>query len=344
MQRRVTRQIRRFSLRCFLSHLLLAAPLLLTACASVTKPESDRNYQQIVILSDTHLPGNILPAKGKALETINSWTDVDMVVVTGDVVAKGGTAQEFAFAKQFLAGVSKPLRVIGGNHDYIYPDSYPANPATGHTLKEASPEARKNKLELFKATWGLPELFYSERMAGYLLVFLTPDDLVSNNYTQMSDRQLAWLDAELGRNKGVPTIIFFHGPLEGTYATQRILKATTPDSYNAEPARKIREILLKNSQAFLWVAGHLHLAPSNESFNAKINLYEQQVWVIHNADMNGDSIFSDTDMKKPPKHDTIWTNSIFLYPNRVIVKTYDHKLGSWINGLDRTIAAPMSGK
>lgn len=340
MKRRVKRHFGRFHLREIIVLFLIAAALILVGCMSSIKTAADKGYRQIVILSDTHLPGNILPAKEKVLQTVNSWTDVDMVVVTGDIVAKGGSSAEFTFAKQFLGRLNKPLRVVGGNHDYIYPDSYPPNPATGHTLKEASPEAREKKLGRFKATWGLNEIFYSERMGNYLLVFLTPDDLISNNYTQMSDRQLAWLDAELGRNKNVPTIVFFHGPLEGTHASQKILKATTPDSYNAEPAQKIRNILLRNRQVFLWVAGHLHLAPPSRSFNAEINLYEKQVWVIHNADMNGDSIFSDTDMQKPPKHDTIWTNSLFLYPDRVVVKTYDHKQGLWLKSMDRTMTIP----
>jgi 3',5'-cyclic-AMP phosphodiesterase len=336
----VERHFGRLHLTGIIVLFLIAATLILTGCLSSIKTDADKSYYQIVILSDIHLPGNILTAKEKAIQTINSWKDVDMVAVIGDIVAKGGSPEEFAFAKKFLGKVNKPLRVVGGNHDYIYPDSYPSNPATGHTLKEASPAAREKKLERFKETWGLKEIFYSEKMGGFMLVFLTPDDLVSNNYTEMSDRQLAWLDEELGRNRKVPTIVFFHGPLEGTYTSQMILKATTPDSYNAEPAKKIREILLKNQQVFLWVSGHVHIAPPSGSFKSEINLYEKQIWVIHNADMNGDSIFSDTDMKKAPRHDTIWTNSIFLYPDRVVVKTYDHKQGLWLKNLERTIKIP----
>jgi len=262
-----------------------------------------------------------------------------MVAVTGDLVATGGSPEQFAAAKRLLSALNKPLRVVGGNHDYIYPDSYPKNPATGHTLKEASPEARKKKLELFKKTWGLEELYYSQRMGKYLLVFLTPDHPVSNHYSQMTDRQLEWFAAELGRNKGVPTIVFFHAPLEGTYRSQYVAKATTPDSYNAEPAEKIRAILLQNKQVFMWVAGHLHIGAPSKSYSSPINLYEKQVWVIHNADMNGSSSFSEEAIKMT-KHDTIWTNTLLLYPDRVIVKTYDHKQALWLKDLERTIKIP----
>lgn len=303
---------------------------------------ADRDYYRIVILSDIHLPGNILPAKETALQTIASWGDVDRVVVIGDIVATGGSADQLTFAKQFLSRVSKPLSVVGGNHDYIYPDTYQISEETGHHLKERSPEARKGKLKRFRETWGLRELFYSEKMGNYLLVFLSPDDLVSNHYTQMSDRQLAWLDAELTRNSELPTIVFFHGPPEGTYASKKILEAKTPDSYNAEPAEKIREILLKNRQVFLWVAGHLHIGATNNDFNSEINLYEKQVWVVHNADMNGSSVMSDADTKAQ-KHDTIWTNSLFLFRDRVVVKTYDHKQRLWLENQQRTIGIPRGG-
>ena len=61
--------------------------------------------------------------------------------------------------------------------------------------------------------------------------------------------------------------------------------------------------------------------------------------MIHNADMNGSSIFSD-DAMKSTRHDTIWTNSLFLYPDRVNVRTYDHKQAIWLKDLERTIKTP----
>lgn len=324
--------------------LTLAAGVGLAGCGKEPRVGApDRGYFQIVVLSDVHLPGNILPQKEKAVAAINSWPDVDLVAVTGDIVATGGDREQYAFAQRFFAGLNKPKAFIGGNHDYIYPDSYPVNPATGHHQKETSPEIRQKKLELFKKTWGLPEIFYSKRAGGYLLLFLTPDDLFTENYSQMTDRQLNWLEAELQSHKSIPTIVFFHAPLQGTYASQRILKSKSPDSYNAEPAEKIRPILLQNPQVFMWVAGHLHIAPSNRDFHSEINRFEKNVMVIHNTDMNGSSLFSDTDMKST-RHETIWTNSLFLYPDRVVVRTYDHRQGRWLDSLERTIMPRPDGK
>jgi hypothetical protein len=316
-----------------------AAPITLSACAAGIHRNAAREYRQVVVLSDLHIPGNNMPVKEKALRTIASWDDVDMVAVTGDIVSRDGTPEEYAAVWNFLGTLNRPLRVIGGNHDYIYPDGYPPNPETGHTLKQGCPEKRKLKLERFKKTWNLDTLSYSEMLGAYLLVFITPDHLTSNNYSEMTDRTLQWFASELEKNQAVPTIVFFHAPLQGTYKSEKIAKATTPDSYNAEPAGQIREILLKNRQVFLWVAGHLHLAPPSKSFASPINVYENRVRVIHNADWNGDSIFSE-EATKATRHDTIWTNSLFLHPDRVIVRTYDHKQGRWLAELERTIGVP----
>jgi Icc protein len=298
-----------------------------------------RDYYQIVVLSDMHLPGNLLPQKEKTIATLNSWPDVDLVAVTGDIVATGGDNSEYAFARAFFEKLNKPKAFIGGNHDYIYPDSYPINKETGHHLKQPSPDARRLKLQQFKQTWALQDVFYSKQAGNYLLVFLTADDLFLNNYSEISDSQLRWLAAELQKNPNKPTIIFFHAPLQGTYASQRILKSGSPDSYNAEPADRIRKIVSQNPQVFMWVAGHLHIAPSNKDFNSGLNLYENQVAVILNPDMNGSSLFSDTDVKST-KHDGIWTNSLFLHPDRVVVRTFDHKTGVWMSQLDRVILPP----
>ena len=59
----------------------------------------------------------------------------------------------------------------------------------------------------------------------------------------------------------------------------------------------------------------VQITPSNASFNAGLNLYEEQVWVIHNPEMHGDSLFSEQ-ATKTTKHDTIWTNTLDLYSDR----------------------------
>ncbi len=40
---------------------------------------------------------------------------------------------------------------------------------------------------------------------------------------------------------------------------------------------------------------------------------------------------------KTQKHENVWTNSLFLYADKVVVKTYDYKEGEWMDGMRREI-------
>jgi len=77
-------------------------------------------YHHIVVLSDLHLPGRNLEAKERAVDHVNSWSDVHSVVLLGDICDRRGTEEEYAFAKQFLSRLRKPYYPITGNHDYLY--------------------------------------------------------------------------------------------------------------------------------------------------------------------------------------------------------------------------------
>lgn len=291
------------------------------------KPE-EKNYSHIVVLSDLHLPGRNIPLKEEVIDTIDSWPDVDMIVLLGDICEEFGTVEEYAYAKKFLDQLNKPLYPIVGNHDYLYEDNIP-----GKHVK-ASYTIRKKKLQRFKETFSLQEVFYSKRIGGYLLIFLSTDDLHSDNLTEISGKQIDWLQSELSKNKDIPTIIFFHAPLKGTLMGNN--KYVGDDKHIAQPNRKIRKIILENAQIFLWISGHYHIAPTNVNFNHKVNIYEQQVVNIHNCDMDGRSNLSEADYGGKG-HSNIWTNSLYLYPDKVMVKTYDHKKNRWLEELKREI-------
>ena len=57
---------------------------------------------------------------------------------------------------------------------------------------------------------------------------------------------------------------------------------------------------------------------------------------MHTPDMDGRSYLSET-ARSSPRHDTVWTNSLFLYPDRIVVKTFDHKQNMWMEELTRTV-------
>jgi 3',5'-cyclic AMP phosphodiesterase CpdA len=257
-----------------------------------------------------------LPAKQAALRTINGWTDVDRVVVLGDTCEDRGTAEEYAFARQFFAALSTPTQFLVGNHDYIYED---ATNAKGGRIR-GSPESRAAKLRRFKETFHLDEVYASRRIGNYLLVFLSADHLLSPHLAQISARQLDWLRAELRRHSTTPTVIFFHAPLRGTLLdfNDRVNK----DDYVAQPHAELRELLLRNRQVFFWVAGHMHVSATNESYRSAVNLFEGQVTTVHVTDM---------------QRERIWTTSLFFFPDRVAVKTFDHLKGAWVEDLERTV-------
>ncbi len=242
-----------------------------------------------------------------------------MTIAVGDICEERGTNEEYAAAKDFFSKLKKPLYPIVGNHDYLYADNLDAK---GKKIKAVT-ETRDAKLNKFRDIFGLKEISYSKTAGRYLLVFLSLD---SPGYlAEISQKQVDWLISELEKNKKAPTIIFFHAPLEGTLRSYN--KNANTSNYVAQPGGKIHDILVSNPQVFLWVSGHTHTSPKEESFASETNKYDKRITNIHNTDM---------------ERETIWTNSLFLYQDKIIVKTYNHKKGTWLPELERTIVPPAT--
>ncbi|HOD36703.1 MAG TPA: metallophosphoesterase [Syntrophales bacterium] len=314
----------------------LLAILLLSAADGFLSPVTagGNPYHHIVVFSDLHLPGRNLEAKEKAVENVNSWSDVDSVVILGDICDRKGSEEEYAFAKEFLSRLKKPFYPVTGNHDYLYEqDSFVEGKRKGFT------EERAIKLNRFKETFGLKEIYYSKKLRHYLLVFLSVDSLYSNYHAAMSQKQLEWFEAELEANKTTPTIVFYHAPLKGTLTGSNIV-ALFNHFFAAQPAGEIKRIINRNPQVFMWVSGHIHTAPENINYVHNVNLYEGRVLNVHNTDMDGRSFVSHAGLGVGA-HDNIWTNSFFLYPNRVVIKTYDQKKGYWLEEKTREVRTPV---
>ncbi len=160
---------------------------------------SEKDYNRLLVLGDPHLPGENITGKVNMVKEINSWNDVNGVVVMGDVCEDLGTREEYDSARQFFSKMQKPVWFIAGNHDYFYADY---KSPKGTRIK-GSLGSREAKLRLFKETFGLPSVYYSKKVGNYLLVFLSPDSLYSDNLTWISDAQLNWLQSELAGNKGL---------------------------------------------------------------------------------------------------------------------------------------------
>lgn len=117
--------------------------------------------------------------------------------------------------------------------------------------------------------------------------------------------------------------------------------AETAD-FVAQPYWRIAEIIAAHPQLFLRASGHMHIAPTHAKFNDPVNLFGNQVIHIHNCDMDGRSYLAGSDLETT-KHTTVWTISLYLYNDRVPVKTYDHGKGQWMESLERQIQARKSG-
>lgn len=297
--------------------------------STVDHTKQAEGYYRIVLLSDTHLPTKtfnvkdkdkeerIISAKNKVIEDVNSWQDVGEIAVLGDVVGDTGTDKEYAYAKEFFSKLHKPISFIVGNHDYIYQD----NPSSSGRYVKGDANSRLLKLAKFKKTFGLSQLFYEQKVQGYLLVFLSVDSLYSPYLAQMSSEELSWLKDTLKKNQSVPTIIFFHAPLEGTLNNYN--KNANKPSFIAQPAAEIDKIIAANKQIVLWVSGHTHTPATNPSFASNVNFYKGgRLMNLHNSDM---------------ERTTIWTNSLFLYPDKIVIRTFNHKTETWMQELERTI-------
>jgi len=271
----------------------------------------------IVLLGDPHLPGKFLDQKEAVIQDINQWNDVSMVVALGDLCQETGSKHEYDAVHTFFSTLQKPLYVINGNHDYMYADTLDEK---GHHYK--APRAiQMEKLHDFQTLFHLPKPYYSLIKEHYLLLFLSADN--PNYLTALSEEQRAWLHTTLKEHPLMPTIIFFHGPLENTLRTYN-KKVNTPQ-FIAQPKEAIKEIIAANPQIFLWISAHTHTTPKEESFASSINWYNDHLLNLHSMDMS---------------HPTIYTNSLFLEKDRVVIKTYNHTKKEWVDHLERSIMLP----
>lgn len=277
-----------------------------------------REIHHIVVLGDPHIPGRYLPEKEQVIDTLNQWKDVDFVVAVGDITEELGSDGEYAAATKFFARLSKPFIPIPGNHDYLYQDE---KSMPGAKLR-AKARLREEKLAQFQKTFGLPDRYFTKTAGKYLLIFLATDEPRDWLLAMMSKPQLAWLEETLENNRQTPTIIFFHAPLKGSL--QDYNENANTENFVAQPHGRIETLLKQNPQVMLWVSGHTHTSPREDSFASDLNRIGL-VTNIHTTDMN---------------RQHIWTNSLLLYPEKIVVKTYDHKKGAWAESLQRTFAKP----
>jgi 3',5'-cyclic-AMP phosphodiesterase len=312
-----------------LSFILTFSFAILLNISSAENQITGKDYYRIVVLGDPHLPfkylkitdekkqKKIIDEKENAIKDINSWKDADLAVAVGDITGETGSDSEYDYAKNFFKKLNVQVLPITGNHDFTYQTETKNNKLVHGTVETAF-----QKLKKFETTFGLENISYTREISNYFLVFLSADKVDGKHQVELTKKSLSFLENILKSNRNKPTIIFFHAPLKGT-----LIKKGTPSKGNdaAQPDKKIDEILKENPQVFLWISGHTHTPPTDKSYNAAENLYDNRILNIHNTDM---------DRKQ------IWTNSLFLYNNKVIIKTYDHANKKWLPEMERTVTPP----
>ena len=287
-----------------------------------------KEYYHIVLISDLHLPvrtksfpavadqKNVWEKKQKLLQTINAWTDVDEVALLGDLAARYGKEAEFKVVDEYVGALRYPYYAVAGNHDYAYKDE-PVKKKK-QKLAQGTLSEKKAKLAAFQKRYHLPAAYYARDVGNCRLLYLSPDGCGSS--VELSAAQLAWLQQEIATHKNGPVLFFCHGPLKGTLRTYN--KKINTVSATAQPDMKLAEILSAVPPGSLWISGHTHTPPTNDSYaDISVNRVNRNLVNIHNPTI---------DAKK------IYTNSLYIYKDKLVIRTYDHNNGIWLQELERT--------
>jgi len=227
--------------------------------ARIKSGDADARPCNLAVMADLHAKPESLPMLQRALKKVNAIKDVYGLAIVGDLCSKLGTAAEYDVLRRGLQAAEVPVFAVPGNHDILYQD----NLVNGEK-KRAAPAEKKRKQEMFKKTLGLKSLYFAKKAGGHLLVFLPNDTLAGIPCVLPSDDAFAFLRKTLRENRDMPTAIFCHAPLAGSYGDK---KTMPPLQANAQPVAKIRKILRENPQVYLWFAGHLHITPAQKYYN-----------------------------------------------------------------------------
>jgi 3',5'-cyclic-AMP phosphodiesterase len=186
-------------------------------------------------LTDPHItigPGDAGSAEAlaAAVEAVNALDPLpDAVLLTGDVT-EHATEAEYERAAELLAPLSMPVHVLVGNHDD--PDGVRAH--------LGAPGAPGEPLQYSQALGPLRLIACATTVSGQDAGALGPE-------------RLAWLEAELERERATPTLLAMHHP-------PLLIGVGVLDEIGLAEADRLalRELIAANPQVKRIVAGHVH--------------------------------------------------------------------------------------
>lgn len=219
----------------------------------IARASAPRPPIRLAHLTDLHFCAGALPRYPASHDVLRRTVaalnaqDLDAVVVTGDLFDFPDRLHEDGPA---LAALMRDLRhpwyVAVGNHD----------------VEGRRVAARRRYLAETLGDHGLAraeESFYHVPLGhGVHLVVLDTTDNGEADYLtwrgHVSARQLAWLDATLGRLAGEMVIVGLHHPPVAPYPLMDALKFHEPDK------RRLARVLAKHAHEPVMLCGHFHMA------------------------------------------------------------------------------------
>ena len=182
----------------------------------------------------------------------------DFMLITGDVVSSQ-TRDAMFIARRMLDGIGIPYYVMGGNHDFVLPESRQwFLDAFGDIL----PERRSFYTFVHKGLrfcaldpwWRWPDR--SLRPDAPRLALDIMDESLKGLFWALPQEQFAWLDSVLTQDPSTPTVVATHYPAIAT--PERLMHAGFRDGGALENGGELLALLFRHPQVRAVLAGHTH--------------------------------------------------------------------------------------
>jgi 3',5'-cyclic-AMP phosphodiesterase len=206
----------------------------------VSKPVDEQDAMLIAQISDPHLrPRGVLYQDlvdsnamfAAAVDHLNGLLPrPDVVILSGDLV-DCGSPEEYAFAREMLAGIRPPLLMIPGNHDEREAirrsfSDHPYLPAAG-------------------------PLHFAASDVGPVRIIGLDITVPGHHHGEFDDAAAAWLDATLAGEAARPTIVMMHQP---PFASG----IPYIDKYNCRGGDRLAAVIARYPAVERIVCGHIH--------------------------------------------------------------------------------------
>lgn len=199
---------------------------------------------RIIQLTDIHIdtpdkPYFDIDVKSKftaALDKIKTYTDVDLLIISGDLAAHNGEIEAYEWIVQQLQSVTTPYLVMAGNHDNVHTmqQIFPINPQHVHD--------------------GM--LYFKQIFKEMPLLFLD-----TSSYT-LPQIQIDWLKQQ----PAIPSLLFMHHPPTFCHCTYMDSK------YPLHNRQQVWSQLIELSHIRHIFCGHYHTARTVHKDNKVVHI------------------------------------------------------------------------